>query len=248
MKNENEVNATLMSHVNSDKVTRQELATLPPPVGTATFRPIPHIELVETIERALRRRDWNIVDEQLALRRDGNMLFGVLKLESIQNLTTLYGGNTFALGLRTANNREMAIQLCAGLSVFVCDNMCFRGDLIALKRKHTSGLNLIDEVTEGIVRYEQHANLLAAKVENLKQLQLTDGEAKATLFDIFIQHQAAPLRLLPAVWKEYSEPKHVEFEPRTPWSLHNAFTEVAKEMPLSTRMPATQAVGRYFGI
>ena len=44
---------------------------------------------------------------------------------------------TAALGLRTSNNKTMSIQLCAGLSVFVCDNLVFRGDLIALNRKHT---------------------------------------------------------------------------------------------------------------
>jgi len=39
-----------------------------------------------------------------------------------------------------------------------------------------------------------------------------------------------------------------EFRPRTAWSLHNAFTAVAKEMPITTRMPAIQELGRYFGM
>ncbi len=32
------------------------------------------------------------------------------------------------------------------------------------------------------------------------------------------------------------------------WSLHNAFTTVAKTMPMSTRLPAIQAVGKLFGM
>jgi len=39
-----------------------------------------------------------------------------------------------------------------------------------------------------------------------------------------------------------------EFRPRTSWSLHNAFTAVAKEMPITTQMPAIQELGRYFGM
>jgi len=35
---------------------------------------------------------------------------------------------------------------------------------------------------------------------------------------------------------------------RTAWSLHNAFTAVAKEIPITTRMPAIQELGRYFGM
>jgi hypothetical protein len=36
---------------------------------------------------------------------------------------------------------------------------------------------------------------------------------------------------LPRVLKEYREPWHEEFMPRTAWSLYNAFTEVMKGLP-----------------
>ena len=64
-----------------------------------------------------------------------------------------------ALGLRTANNKTMSIQLCAGLSVFVCDNLAFRGDMIALRRKHTSGLNLRVELAGAVLRFQGHFGL-----------------------------------------------------------------------------------------
>jgi hypothetical protein len=57
-----------------------------------------------------------------------------------------------------------------------------------------------------------------------------------------------PVRLLPPVSQAYFEPKIPDFEPRNAWSLHNAFTTVAKVMPMSTRLPAIQAVGKLFGM
>ncbi len=57
-----------------------------------------------------------------------------------------------------------------------------------------------------------------------------------------------PVRLLPAVSNAYFEPQVPDFEPRNAWSLHNAFTTVAKAMPMSTRLPAIQAVGKLFGM
>ena len=57
-----------------------------------------------------------------------------------------------------------------------------------------------------------------------------------------------PVRFLPDVSKSYFEPTLKAFEPRTAWSLHNAFTGLAKEMPMSTRLPAIQAVGKLFGM
>jgi len=57
-----------------------------------------------------------------------------------------------------------------------------------------------------------------------------------------------PVRLLPEASRAYFEPQVPDFEPRTMWSLHNALTTAAKEMPVSTRLPAIQAVGKMFGM
>jgi len=71
---------------------------------------------------------------------------------------------------------------------------------------------------------------------------------KKILHDVFAQ-QIMPVRFLPEVSSEYfaEEQRHEEFAPRTAWSLLNAFTEKAKAMPLTTRIKATQLVGKLFG-
>lgn len=67
------------------------------------------------------------------------------------------------------------------------------------------------------------------------------------IHDVFAQG-LMPVRFLPDVSKAYFEPVLPQFEPRNAWSLHNAFTGVAKEMPMTTRLPAIQAVGKLFGM
>jgi len=67
------------------------------------------------------------------------------------------------------------------------------------------------------------------------------------LQDVFAEG-ILPIRFLPEASSLYFEPFVDEFRPRTAWSLHNAFTAVAKEMPITTRMPAIQELGRYFGM
>ena len=121
----------LLSHVDTDLVTREQLALVETPSPTRSFKPVAHLELIETLEQALRKNHITIRKEQFALRRDGATLFGLLQL-AYQDTPD----GMAALGLRTCNNRTMSIQICAGLSVFVCDNMVFRGDLIALKQTH----------------------------------------------------------------------------------------------------------------
>ena len=46
-------NSTLIAHCDTNKVTRQELALMLPPVPTTSFRPVPHIELVERLDKEL---------------------------------------------------------------------------------------------------------------------------------------------------------------------------------------------------
>ena len=234
-------NAQLMSHVDTDLVSRAELRALPEPEVTRTFKPIPHIELVDMLELVLRENQIRIQEERFALRRDGSVLFGVLQLA--------YGESPdgrAALGLRTGNNKTMSIQLCAGLSVLVCDNLAFRGDMIALKRKHTSGLNLRIELAGAVLRFQEHFGRLSGEVERLKSRPVADLEAKALIHDAFASG-LMPLRLLPEVSRSYFEPELAAFQPRTAWSLHNAFTGAAKDMPLSTRLPAIQTLGKLFG-
>jgi hypothetical protein len=232
----------LMSHVDTDLVTRDQLRAIPVSEPTNTFQPIAHAELVDTLDLVLAKNQIHIRQEQFAVRRDGSVLFGVLQLA--------YGESqdgTAALGLRTSNNKTMAIQICAGLSVFVCDNLVFRGDMIALCRKHTSGLRLQAELAGAVLRFQDHFSALSCEIGELKRRELRDGEAKALIHDVFVKG-VMPVRFLPGVSKAYFEPQLQEFEPRTAWSLHNAFTGVAKTMPISTRLPAIQELGRLFGM
>src|SRR5438552_10196127 len=234
-------NAQLVSHVDTDIVSRADLQSLATPEPTETFKPIPHIELVNMLALVLQQKRIYIANEQFAVRRDGSVLFGVLQLAYGET-----GDGRAALGLRTSNNKTMSIQLCAGLSVFVCDNLAFRGDLIALNRKHTSGLVLRTELSNAVLRFQEHFGRLTSEIDVLKGQELTDTQAKAIIHDVFARG-VFPIRLFREVSQAYFGPL-AEGAGCTRWILHNAFTVVAKEMPITTRMPAIQELGRYFGM
>ena len=251
--------AVLSAHKDTNLVTRETLRALPPVIGTDTFKPVAHIELVETFERELNKRDIQIAlydsgpragekREQFAISKDGMKIFGTLDL-------TLNGveGMAAALGFRQANNREMSLQGIAGMRVFVCDNMAFSGETIILKRRHTSGLNLLDEVVEALNQYEVHYRKLKAEIGDLRGYALEDAAAKIIMHDIFAA-ELMPVRYFPSVSDVYfnqftksEQPHFAAFSDRTAWSLLNAFTEVQKRMPLTTRMEAAQDIGEVFG-
>lgn len=233
---------TLISHVDTNKVSREELAIIPTPGGTDTFKPVAHIELVNSLEAILNHKGIQIVKEQFAIRSDGSKLFGTFDL-SLEGV----GESCAAMGFRTANDRSMKIQIVAGMRVFVCDNMALSGDSVILSRKHTSGLDLLPELMGAVGRYQTRYLKFREEVIELQGLSLLDTEAKALIHDAFVK-DVMPVRYLPEVSGAYFNPPHPDFIPRTAWSLHNAFTEVMKDMGLNRRMEATQALGELFGL
>lgn len=98
-----------------------------------------------------------------------------------------------------------------------------------------------------MLRFQEHFGRLTGEIEGLKRRELADMAAKAMIHDVFAGG-VMPLRLLPEVSTGYFEPRVPVCEARTAWSLHNAFTGAAKSMPMTTRLPAIQAVGKMFGM
>jgi hypothetical protein len=66
---------------------------------------------------------------------------------------------------------------------------------------------------------------------------LSDQRAKLIIYEAFFGGMAdLPKHLGSVVHEHYFEPKYPEFEPRTLWSLENAFTSALKELEPVARL------------
>jgi hypothetical protein len=234
-------NAILLTHCGAQRVTRADLALIAAPARTATWVPIKHSDLIEALHAELARRGLQVRGEQYAVQHEGTMLFGTLDLTWYDT-----GETAAALGLRTANDKSMALQLAIGLKVFVCDNLCFAGDLIALRRKHTAGLDLPHELAHALDRYQAGLLTLRAGVRRLQATPLPAQDAKAWIYDLFAQ-RLLPLRYFPQLVQTY----HDVTVPRygaTLWALHNAVTTHLQTLPPGPAFRATVRLGRLCGL
>jgi hypothetical protein len=230
--------ATLIAHAGARKVSRADLATIPAPLALGRIhRPIPHADLVAGLSDAVQSRDLEIVREDFAVQDGsckgntvpGALIFGVMELRPHRSDLNGYvrDGMTFALGFRSGNNQAMRLQLAAGTRVFVCDNLAFSADTIALSKKHTSRLDLTGALGEGIDRYLVKQTAAVDRIDAAAQRKLPDEAAKALMFDTFLGGYI-PTRYLAEVNANYFEPtpEMTDCHGRTLWSLHNAFTRV----------------------
>jgi Domain of unknown function (DUF932) len=188
---------------------------------------------VQALEGQLKARGINIVKEQFAVQKA--KLFGVLDTDYQVNEE-----GCAAIGIRTANDKSLALQLAIGFRIFVCDNMAFSGDLIALRRKHRGNLDLHKEFAEGIGRYVREYPKLQDNITWWKEWTVSKERGKQRIYDIFRQ-KLVPIRLFhPAVhdWEAA--------EDKTMWRLHNCMTAHIKTLRPAPAFTATLKLSRFF--
>lgn len=231
---------TLIAHCGARKITREELAKIPVPEGTKTHQPLSHYQIVEALLETLGFRHIEIVGDEYAVSPDGMRMFGILDLDYE------YTGCRFSIGIRNSNDKSMRLAMTVGYKVLVCDNMAFKGDFTPLLAKHSKNLNLLDLISVGVDKIQRNFQPLKTQIYTWQHYQLDDKDAKLLLYDAFVEGKlSAPKTLLPAVHKHYFEPQLEEFQPRTMWSLSNAFTSAFKRLKPVKQFQVTAKLGPF---
>ena len=136
------------------------------------------------------------------------------------------------IGVRNSHDKSVAAGLVAGARVTVCANGMFTGQDVLLSRKHTSRIfdDLDEKIHEGFQKVFSEWERNDLRIMRYRETEITDERAHDLIIRS-VDAEALPPSAIPRVLKEYREPWHEEFTPRTAWSLHNAFTEVMKAKP-----------------
>ena len=125
-------------------VGRDEIALVPTPEATASWKPVPHSDVIDAVTEVVKAHNWQILEEQYGLARDGQRMFGVMRINRTSSTEW-----SRCIGIRNSHDRTLALGLSAGLSVRVCSNLMFGGSTI-LKRRHTSRIELNGLVLEAV--------------------------------------------------------------------------------------------------
>jgi hypothetical protein len=242
------VSNSSLSAVGSQIVTRDQLRSIPTPASTASWRPLPHVELVETLEDRLQAAGYRIEREQFAVQTGGLRLFGTLDL---RNGHELGEGLGFALGFRHANDKSLALQIVGGARVFVCDNLALSGDIQVFKNKHTHGVygRLRQALGTYLGKLGQQIELIKDRFGVWQAAEISDDQAKVLIYDA-IAKGIIPSRIRPEVHEAYFEAARLNYQdcaPRTKWGLHNAFTRSIKALNPAPAYEANLGLTRLFG-
>jgi len=228
----------LCLHCGAHEMPRASIANVTTPKPTDTWHPIPHHQLIQTVERTLKSTNLTIGTQAHSLTHDGQRYFGLMEIIGRSNSDDY----CCILGLRNSHDKTFPAGIVAGASVFVCDNLSFSGE-IKFARKHTRfivrDLPQLVERSIGLLMAKWHDQ--DKRIAAYKESELNDADAH----DLIIRACDVGVcsnRLIPAVLHEWREPKHQAFEPRNTWSLFNSFTEALKEGTLAELPKRTEAL------
>jgi len=134
----------------------------------------------------------------------------------------------FMVGLRNSYDKSMSAGIAIGAKVFVCDNLCFSGD-ITIMRKHTG--NAFDELTDQIIsilfKNKHMHKQISEQVDKLKEISCNTNDGFHLMGELFGKGVITPTQIS-LTKKEWIKPKHEEFRPRNMWSFYNSVTESLK--------------------
>ena len=223
-------------------VSRDEVARTDTPSSTQTWRPVPHIDVIEAVTNVIKAHDWNIEGEKFGLVNEGKRLFGVMEITSSSSPEWHR-----CIGLRNSHDKSLAVGLSAGIAVCVCTNLAFGGTTV-VKRRHTSGIVLSELIDRAVASLEDDFLTTETVCEDLKDIYLKDDdEARSSIVRAAELGVINSSDILP-VYREFKEPSHVEFKEPTRWSLMNALSEIVKKYTPQRVDYSYRALNRAFGL
>jgi hypothetical protein len=226
----------LILHCGAQAKSRDEVFLVPTPEATDTYVPLSYESFLTRIEKQLAVENIKITEEQFALSKSGQRMFGLLGLEMPGNAVA---GYRCVLGLRNSYDKSVSSGVCIGANVFVCDNLSFNGEM-TFQRKHTANLfrDLTWLIAEMVSELPRRFAKQSDTFERYQNVQISDRDAH-DLIVRFVDEDAINVTDIRSILREWRQPRHEEFAgAKNAWRLFNAATEIIKgdlwRLPLRT--------------
>lgn len=230
-------------HTGGEEVSWDAVTAVKTPEATKTWQPIGHDALVTRVKEALPSFKLQVTQEAHAMSENGDRYFGLFQVEHAQEHKKDFG---FVLGLRNSHDQKFSAGLVVGTGVFICDNLAFSGE-IKLARKHTTHIlrDLPRLANDGISALMGKWNTQVKRYGAYRNHELDDTHAHDLLVRAVEKDAVSRMKMLD-VLSEWREPRHKEFQPRTAWSMFNAFTETLKGSSLAVLSQRTELLHGLF--
>ena len=235
----------LYSQQDDVLVNRNQIALMSTPEPMGRFHsPYPFAQYIDDVDLALKNTGLRIVDEEYAVTKDHNRMFGLMEIAPLEGDLIQSKDWTITVGLRGSHDQRIPRGMVLGTSVLVCSNLCFHGNIANFATKQT--INIAARLPELIREAVTHIPQMAEKQETVfnryKVAQFQPNYGDQMLVELYRQGAFASPQLTTAIdeWHAPSYERHTEHDRDdgkwSAWRLFNACTEALKPTGNTTNM------------
>lgn len=209
-----------------------ELRSKNVPLGTRTYSPLGHGEIIDIVKKELINQGFCIVDETYRSTKDLDIAVGTYKL--LPNDASLIDSEIgMMIAWRNSYDKTASFKCGIGGKVFVCDNGMISSDMSSMRKVHR-GAGLIQSVNKYIT---DEINNAARNMKNLykfrdqmKDVLLSKKDKALILGDIFLNHSLMTSNQFSVIKKELENASYVyRAHSDSAWVLYNHITHALKE-------------------
>lgn len=231
--------SNLLLHCGAEAITRDALRGVLPSGPLGRFHnPTPYADFVDLVDENLAGIGYRINDEAFGVTNDGGRFFGLLEAAPLEGeYLPRDQGYALSIGVRGSYDQSFPRGLAVGSRVFVCDNLCFSGEVVVKTRQTTNiGRRLPALVYSAMQQVAELAQVQANRAKVYRNFPMRPRWGDAALVELHrrevLNSQTLPRAI--AEWDNPTHPEHCEEGiERTAWTLQNAVTEAIK--PLNGR-------------
>lgn len=218
----------LCLHVCAHPIDYTELSEIPTPEMTNSHRPIPHVALVDSVEKEFQAGGFHLVSSQHAVSADRQKYFGLMEVVPPDRRVETSDQYAYTIGIRNSHDKTLSAGLVFGTRVFVCDNLAFSGDY-KIFRKHTSGIwsDLPERVRDGVVLATNKCMDMGRVIRQMRDVHIDQHESDHLICNMLRSRILSPQiadRTLRAR-EEMMEDDAIDYADSL-WGLYNAVTGV----------------------
>ena len=214
------------------RATLEQVRAVPTPAPVGIWHPVGHERFLNEIDEAVDEIGLEVTGKQFDLMNDGDRLFGTYAIGGF-DCHDVPGGVGFKIGFKGSIDKSLSQAIAYGTDVFVCSNGMFAGERIISRKNTTHALtNLWLRIRQALSGFEAFRNLQTKQYKRLAETPLTDMQAHDFVCRAIRKGRGAIVgrgKDIADLLDEWHKPKH-DFGGKTAWCLHNAFTEIAKDM------------------
>jgi hypothetical protein len=218
---------------------REELFSVPVPHATATYSPLSHADLVNSVLESLDKKGYQLKDERYSVARSGQQMFGSMVI-SADNAE-----QDMQIGFRNSYDKSLQVGLVSGSRVIVCSNLMIAGDIKTMMMHKGDVVQEVGKAVESVVGgLEKKFKLMLKDTAKLKDVKVDPTITAHILGELFFQESLVTSTQLQVIKNELNELR--DFGKDNLWDIYNHTTEALKKCPAGEIIPAHLKVHDFY--